>query len=200
MVQPIKTTVTVLTMGQCLCVSEPQPQAQQQQQQQPQHESKESQESQPPQESQASGTEYKDATYENTPEFTFAGLRRLVKILRVVDGDTVDIALCHDNGQIYRHRVRLYGVDTPEKRPPKADPNRDQEIAAAWRAKAALEQRLEATGRLVLAYAHGPDKYGRLLMTFYDSAHQDINQWMITTGHAKAYDGGKKEKYTPSRE
>jgi micrococcal nuclease len=169
-------------MGQCLqCLY------QSQQPQQPQ-ESQESQEPEP-------GTEYKDATYENTPEFTLAGLRRLVKILRVIDGDTVDVALCHPTGQIYRHRVRLYGIDTPEKRPPKADPNRDQEIAAALRAKAALADRFEAQGGLFLAHAHGPDKYGRLLMTFYDAAGQDINQWMITAGYAKAYDGGKKEKW-----
>ena len=35
-----------------------------------------------------------DATVENTPEFTFENIKDKVKILKVIDGDTVDIALC----------------------------------------------------------------------------------------------------------
>jgi endonuclease YncB( thermonuclease family) len=136
------------------------------------------------------------ATYENTPEFTFNGLRSAVKVLRVVDGDTVDIALAQpDTAKIYRHRVRLYGIDTPEKRPSKSDPLRHLEIEASYRAKEALEQRLRENDYLVLAVFSHADKYGRLLCTLYDKTGEDLNQWMITRGFATEYFGKTKKKF-----
>jgi endonuclease YncB( thermonuclease family) len=136
---------------------------------------------------------YETSTYENTPEYTFENIKAIVKIIRIVDGDTVDIAFLHpDSQQIYRHRVRLYGIDTPEKRPSKDNPNRDMEIAASKRATEALRQRLKENDDHVLALFHKKDKYGRELATFYHKDGSSINQWMITEGHAYAYDGGKK--------
>lgn len=141
---------------------------------------------------------YRDATYETTPEFTFNGQRRMVKILRIIDGDTVDIALYHPESQrMYRHRVRLYGIDTPEKRPPKGDPLRHLEIEASHRAKEALESCI-AEDRIVEALFYKADKYGRLLCTFYDAQGRDLNQWMIANGYATAYFGKTKKKFEPS--
>lgn len=145
-------------------------------------------------------TDYKEAlesaTYENTPEFTFHGLRSRIKVLRVLDGDTVDIALAQpDTGKIYRHRVRLYGIDTPEKRPSKSDPLRHLEIEASYRSKEALEQRLRENDYLVLGVFSHADKYGRLLCTLYDKTGEDLNQWMIARGYATEYFGKTKKKY-----
>jgi len=142
---------------------------------------------------------YQHATYENTPEYTLEGLRTTIKILRVLDGDTVDIALLHpDTNRIYRHRVRLWGIDTPEKKPSLSDPYRHLEIEASYRAKTALELRAKENDGMCTALFHSPDKYGRLLCTFYDTAGEDINQWMITQGHAKEYFGKTKKKFQPS--
>lgn len=136
------------------------------------------------------------ATYENTPEYTLAGLRAPIKILRIVDGDTVDIALSHpESHRIYRHRVRLWGIDTPEKRPSRSDPNRHLEIEASYRAKEALERRCRENDDLFIALFYHPDKYGRLLCTLYDKAGEDINQWMIAEGHATEYFGKTKKKF-----
>ncbi len=141
---------------------------------------------------------YRDATYETTPEFTFNGQRRMVKILRIIDGDTVDIALYHPESQrMYRHRVRLYGIDTPEKRPPKGDPLRHLEMEASHRAKQALESCIAEDG-IVDALFYKADKYGRLLCTFYDAQGRDLNQWMIANGYATAYFGKTKKKFEPS--
>jgi micrococcal nuclease len=141
---------------------------------------------------------YRDATYETTPEFTFNGQRHMVKILRIIDGDTVDIALYHpESQQMYRHRVRLYGIDTPEKRPPKGDPLRHLEIEASHRAKQALESCIAADG-IVEALFYKADKYGRLLCTFYDAQGRDLNQWMIANGYATAYFGKTKKKFESS--
>jgi micrococcal nuclease len=135
-------------------------------------------------------------TYENTPEFTFENRKEYIKVLKVIDGDTVDLALYHEGlGKAFRHRVRLYGIDTPEKRPSKNDPDRDDEIKASLKSKEALETRLKETDYIVMAMFYKSDKYGRLLCTFYDKEQKDINQWMIENGFAKPYFGGTKEKF-----
>ena len=145
-------------------------------------------------------TIYRNSTYENTPEYTLNGLRRTVKVIRILDGDTVDIALYHsESGNIYRHRVRLYGIDTPEKRPPLSDPNRQAEIAASLRAKQALEQRVRENDFILVALFYQTDKYGRQMCTFYDKQGEDINQWMIQQGHAYEYHGKTKKKFDPNQ-
>lgn len=136
---------------------------------------------------------YQESTVENTPEYTFDGIKAIVKVIRIIDGDTVDIAFLHpDSQQIYRHRIRLYGIDTPEKRPAKNNPNREAEIAASNRATEALRQRLKENDNRVLALFHKKDKYGRELATFYHKDRSSINAWMISEGYAYAYDGGTK--------
>lgn len=139
---------------------------------------------------------YDGLTYENTPEYTLEGLCRKVKILRVIDGDTVDIALYHEEtSKVYRYRVRLYGIDTPEKRPSKSDPDRNLEIEASLRAKQALEQCFIDNDYIVLAVFYRPDKYGRLLSTFYDKQGDNINEWMVKKGYATEYFGKTKKKF-----
>jgi endonuclease YncB( thermonuclease family) len=90
----------------------------------------------------------------------------------------------------------LYGIDTPEKRPSKDDPNRDKEIAASKRASEALCEYLQRENNLVVALFYKPDKYGRLLCTFYDSLGVDMNKWMVEQGFAYEYFGKTKQKYT----
>jgi endonuclease YncB( thermonuclease family) len=139
---------------------------------------------------------YASCTYENTPEYTLEGLRGYVKVIQVVDGDTLDIALYHEAlARAYRHRVRLYGIDTPEKRPAKSDPLRHLEIEAAYRSKDALNQRLRENDYILLASFSHMDKYGRLLCTLYDKTGENINEWMVSHGYATEYFGKTKKKF-----
>ena len=145
-----------------------------------------------------------DATFENTPQFTFENIKDKVKILKVIDGDTVDIALCQscidpESKKIFKYRVRLYGIDTPEKRPSKDDPHRDKEIQASVKSKDALISKLKENDNVVNVLFYKADKYGRLLCTFYDKKDNDINKWMIDNGYAIPYFGGTKEKFDISR-
>ena len=146
---------------------------------------------------------YSLCTDENTFCFSYEKLRKKVKILRVIDGDTVDIAMSlvelqeYTQKDIYKYRVRLYGIDTPEKRPPKNDPNRDKEIAASKRSSEALNNYLRENDYIVIAQFYKPDKYGRLLATFYDKNGDDINKWMVFNGYAYEYFGKTKEKFIP---
>jgi endonuclease YncB( thermonuclease family) len=138
---------------------------------------------------------YHSCTYENTPAYTYEHLRKLVKVLRVLDGDTVDIALQEESGKIFKHRVRLYGIDTPEKRPSASDPEREKEIAASKKSSEALTDKLKENDNMVIALFYKPDKYGRLMCTFYDKQGDDINQWMVTSGFAYEYFGKTKKTF-----
>ena len=144
---------------------------------------------------------YDLCTDENTFYFNYEKIRKKIKILRVIDGDTLDIAMSLvelkdlSKKDIYKYRVRLYGIDTPEKRPPKNDPNRDKEIAASKKSSEALNNYLRENDYIVIAQFYKPDKYGRLLVTLYDKNGDDINKWMIANGYAYEYFGKTKEKF-----
>ena len=131
--------------------------------------------------------------------YTLSGQYHPVKVLRILDGDTVDIALYHaDMQKTFRYRVRLYGIDTPEKRPSKSDARREAEIDASKRSTEALTRYLEGTKNGVMVRFHEADKYGRLLCTFYHPlTSENINQWMVEHGYAYEYFGKTKKKFDP---
>ena len=138
---------------------------------------------------------YHAATDENTPYDTVEGLQTRIKVLRVLDGDTLDVGMCRDGRTVLKYRVRLYGIDTPEKRPSRSDPLRHLEIEASLRSKQALTDRLIENDWVVIAHFDKPDKYGRLLCTLFDKNGENLNEWMIRMGHAVAYFGKTKKKF-----
>ena len=138
---------------------------------------------------------YHAATDENTPYDTVEGLKTRIKVLRVLDGDTLDVGMCRDGRTVLKYRVRLYGIDTPEKRPSRSDPLRHLEIQASLRSKQALTDRLIENDWMVVAHFDKPDKYGRLLCTLFDKNGENLNEWMIRMGHAVAYFGKTKKKF-----
>ena len=138
---------------------------------------------------------YHAATDENTPYDTVEGLQTRIKVLRVLDGDTLDVGMCRDGRTVLKYRVRLYGIDTPEKRPSRSDPLRHLEIEASLRSKQALTDRLIENDWVVIAHFDKPDKYGRLLCTLVDKNGENLNEWMIRMGHAVAYFGKTKKKF-----
>lgn len=94
---------------------------------------------------------------------------------RVVDGDTVDVWV--DLGfRIKTHqRLRLFGIDTPE---------RGQENWAE--AKAYLEKLLPKGSFATIETEKG-DKYGRWIATIVNVDGEDVNKSMIDSGLAKYY-------------
>ena len=143
---------------------------------------------------------YQNCTNENTPYVSYENIRKKVKVLRVVDGDTVDIAMVSDDtNKIFKYRVRLYGIDTPEKKPLKSNPDREKEMEAAKKSSQALHKKIEENHYLVTIILSKPDKYGRLLGTLYDEKGEDINQWMINQGFATSYFGKTKKSFAESR-
>jgi endonuclease YncB( thermonuclease family) len=139
---------------------------------------------------------YKNSTDENTSVVSYENVKKRVKVLRVVDGDTLDIAMYQEEtNRIYKYRVRLYGIDTPEKRPLKSDPNRTKEIMAAMEASRAMTQKIEECYHMVTIHFHQYDKYGRLLGTVYGKNEENLNRWMIQHGHATEYFGKTKKSF-----
>ena len=119
------------------------------------------------------------------------------KLIRVVDGDTVDAMIDCGFSTFKKERIRLYGIDTPECR------TRDkEEKARGLAAKARLEELIaEGNNEFIIETSiDKKGKYGRLLGVLYKypedaspfSAVGSYNDKLISEGHAKKYLGGKK--------
>ena len=109
---------------------------------------------------------------------------------RVVDGDTIDISIDLGFDLTKKERVRLAGIDTPEKR------TKDQkEKEMGYQATEFLEMHLMEAKKLTVK-TEKEGKFGRMLGWLYKSETDttSINQIMIDKGYAWAYDGGTKEK------
>ena len=121
---------------------------------------------------------------------------RVVEINRVVDGDTIDVTIDLGFDLYKKERVRVAGVNTPEKR------TRDlEEKALGYDATHWLEDKLNGAisgdDDLVIRteLVGGTGKYGRLLGWLYIGDNTiSINEQMIAAGYAWEYDGGTKNK------
>ncbi len=121
---------------------------------------------------------------------------RVVKINRVVDGDTIDVTLDLGFSLTKKERVRIAGVDTPEKRTRNLE-EKALGIDATNYLKDKLTDTLKGDDELVIRteLVGGVGKYGRLLGWLYiGDSDISINEQMITEGYAWPYDGGTKQK------
>ena len=84
------------------------------------------------------------------------------KVLRVLDGDTVDVTISFPFGISVKKRVRLFGINTPETRT--KDPI---EKAKGYAAKDRLDELLREGGYNVTLVYHGDGKFGRPLGELY---------------------------------
>ncbi len=110
-------------------------------------------------------------------------------INRVVDGDTVDVALDLGFDIVYNNRIRLLGIDTPESRTRDLE-EKKRGLAAKDRVKALCPKGSVVT---VKTTKDGKGKFGRILGEIYvNGILQSINQLLIEEGHAVEYFGGKK--------
>ena len=116
------------------------------------------------------------------------------KVLRVVDGDTVDIDIDLGFGMwMHKERVRIMGIDTPESR------TRDKvEKAFGLASKARLKEMLPIGSIQHLKTEidrSGEDKrgkFGRILGDFIIDDKR-VTEVLVEEGYAVAYFGGSKD-------
>ena len=121
---------------------------------------------------------------------------RVTKINRVVDGDTIDVTIDLGFDLSKKERVRVAGVDTPEKRTRDLEEKALGIDATNW-LKEKLEGAIDGEDDLVIRteLVGGMGKYGRLLGWLYiGDSTVSLNEQMIDEGYAWCYDGGTKNK------
>jgi len=121
---------------------------------------------------------------------------RVIKINKVVDGDTIDVTIDLGFDLYKKERVRVAGVDTPEKRTRDLEEKALGLDATAW-LKEKLESAVKGDDDLIIRteLKGGVGKYGRLLGWLYiGDATVSLNENMIDEGYAWSYDGGTKKK------
>jgi len=121
---------------------------------------------------------------------------RVTEINRVLDGDTIDVTIDLGFDLYKKERVRIAGVDTPEKRTRNKEEKELGIDATNW-LKNKLEGAIDGDDELSIRteLVGGVGKYGRLLGWLYiGDAELSLNEQMITEGYAWAYDGGTKQK------
>ena len=121
---------------------------------------------------------------------------RVTEINRVVDGDTIDVTIDLGFDLYKKERVRIAGVDTPEKRTRDLEEKALGIDATNWM-KQQLEEAINGESELTIRteLKGGMGKYGRLLGWLYvGDADISLNEAMIIAGYAWSYDGGTKKK------
>ena len=121
---------------------------------------------------------------------------RVVEVNRVVDGDTIDVTIDLGFDLFKKERVRVAGVDTPEKRTRDLEEKELGIEATNW-LKEKLDGAISGDDDLVIRteLVGGMGKYGRLLGWLYIGDNElSLNEIMIEEGYAWAYDGGTKQK------
>jgi micrococcal nuclease len=117
---------------------------------------------------------------------------RVKQVLRVVDGDTIDVDLDLGFNISYTQRVRLAGIDTPESRT-----TDKAEKVLGLEVKKHLTELLKSSTQIVIR-TEKPDsteKYGRILGWIYlDGEGNSVNHEMIENGYAWGYLGDTKVK------
>lgn len=108
------------------------------------------------------------------------------KLLKIIDGDTIDAEIDLGFGVFLRQRVRLYGINTPESRT--RDLN-EKELGLA--AKARLAEILSKEF-IIETILNKRGKFGRVLgiIHAYETESQDtfnVNDRLVEEGFAKPY-------------
>ena len=114
----------------------------------------------------------------------------------MLDGDTIDVTIDLGFDLYKKERVRIAGVDTPEKRTRDLEEKALGIDATNW-LKEKLTETIKGDEELTIRteLKGGVGKYGRHLGWIYDGeSNLSLNEQMITEGYAWEYDGGTKQK------
>jgi micrococcal nuclease len=106
------------------------------------------------------------------------------KLIRIIDGDTIDAEIEVGFDIYVRKRIRLWGINAPEIR------SRDKdEVRAGKEAYRRLAAILALSDGEFDIITHGDGKHGRCLGEIFVKEHNEsVNQVLINEGLAKKYE------------
>lgn len=111
------------------------------------------------------------------------------KMVKVVDGDTVDVDIDLGFGVWMRdQRIRLYGIDTPESRT-----SDDQEKVYGLAAKDFVVKWTNSGDLTLKTFKDDRGKFGRILGEIWYGDEHNVNQLLIDNHHAVRYHGQSKD-------
>lgn len=110
---------------------------------------------------------------------------KLSKVDRVIDGDSVWVTLELGFGIYIKKEIRMLSVDAPEK----------NTVAGKLVKQFAEKWFLKNLDSVTLEIDDTPDKFGRVLGTFYDKDGSSFNNLLIETGLVKKFDGTGKRSW-----
>ena len=107
---------------------------------------------------------------------------KITKLVKIIDGDTLDVEIDLGFNITILHRVRLSGIDAPEIKTKHLE-----EKVYGLNSKRWLEEKLN-TDKPLYIKTEKDDKYGRILGWIYiGDDNIPINTHMIKEGYAKPY-------------
>ena len=125
---------------------------------------------------------------------------RIEAITKVVDGDTIDCVFDLGFDVMFKSRVRLLGIDTPESRTRDLNEKVYGLIAKKrlkeWVHKAVLSDKDDITIELRCPEEDSRGKFGRILGEVWvneDGIWTNVNKWMCEMGYAVGYWGQNKD-------
>lgn len=108
-------------------------------------------------------------------------------VIKVVDGDTVDVQVDLGFDTFRNVKLRLKGINTPETRTKDTE-----EKTAGMAAKARLAQLIYGLEVVVKTYKDRSEKYGRYLADIFLDDGRCVNSILLEEGYAKPYNGEKR--------
>ena len=120
------------------------------------------------------------------PAFTLSGLKVLAKVVRVIDGDTIDCCFSSHGMKPTKWRLRMLGYDACETR------TRDR-VEKLHGIATTLMLKQKILDQIVQVEFKNADKFGRWLGTVYFNG-VNINQWVLDNSPSVPYNGGTRKK------
>lgn len=106
------------------------------------------------------------------------------KLIRIIDGDTIDAEIEVGFDIFVRKRIRLWGIDAPETRS-----KNKREVKAGKKTLKRLKAILAVSDGQFELVTHGDGKFGRCLGEIFVKDHSEsVNQVLINEGLAEKYD------------
>jgi len=124
---------------------------------------------------------------------------RIKALERVVDGDTIDVAIDLGFDVSTSQRVRLLGIDTPESRTSDKEEKKYGLLSKTklkeWCMKAVASEKDDIVMEIRCPEADSRGKFGRVLGEVWvseDGTWTNVNKWLCDNGYAVPYTGQNK--------